>query len=103
MLLTSRLGHMLEVGKAGLKILADHAIHVHEEAHYFMHEKTGAMHGPGHIRGVALRAQGELGRVVGLERPEKVQINRIAKRGSGTVFQETVHGGFFLFSPNNGS
>src|SRR5882672_7647296 len=65
-------GDRLKGGKAGLEVLADHAVHAEKNADQLRDEAGGAVHGPGNVRGVAFAVQSELGDVVAFKRRNEI-------------------------------
>src|SRR6266849_6718242 len=70
------LGNNLQVGKTGLEVLADHAVHVDEYGDELRNIEHGALHDPGDVCGVALGFQREFDDVVGFERLAEIQLDR---------------------------
>src|SRR6266511_3454109 len=68
-------GERLEIGETVREILADHLVHVDEDAHHLPDEEIGAVHGPCDGRGLAFRLHRERGGVVSFERPEEIQLD----------------------------
>ena len=63
------------LAEPGLEVLADHAVHVEEDAHDFRDIEVGTVHGPGDVRGFTSGLQCELRDVVRLERFEKIEFD----------------------------
>src|ERR1043166_2134937 len=67
----------LEVGETGGEIVADHLVHIHEDAHHLEYERTRPVHRPGDGRVVAGivagRVEGEFGGVVAFERLQEIE------------------------------
>src|SRR5882672_8576561 len=74
------LGSALQVGEAGLKLLAKHAVHTDEYLKDFRNEGRWAAHCPSDARGVTLRLQRELCNVVPFDRLEEIQFDRYLRR-----------------------
>src|SRR5207302_1473840 len=70
------LGNSLQVGKTGLEVLADHAVHVNEYGNELRNIEHGALHDPGDVGGVALGFEREFDDVVRFERLHEVQLDR---------------------------
>src|SRR2546427_2199037 len=70
------LGNNLQVGKTGLEVLADHAVHVDEYGNELRNIEHGALHEPGDVCGVALGFEREFDDVVRFERLHEVQLDR---------------------------
>src|SRR5262245_55693678 len=81
-LLRLLLAERLQVREAGLELPADHLVHVENETHHLPEEAIGTVNGPSDVcadvragvRGLSLRCHRDLGRVVGLERLEKIHL-----------------------------
>src|SRR5437762_14128573 len=70
------LTNSLQIGKTGLEVLADHAVHVDEYGNELRNIEHGALHDPGDVCGVALGLARELVEIVRVERLHDVQAHR---------------------------
>src|SRR6267378_1521222 len=69
------LSNGLQVGKSGLEILADHAVHIDEDSYELRDVGHGALHGPGDVGRVTLGFQREFDDVLGFERLDEIQLD----------------------------
>src|SRR6266545_8148382 len=65
----------LQIGKTGLELLADHAVHTEKYMDDLRNVGIGTMHGPRDIRGIAFAFQRELSDVVGFKRLDEIQFD----------------------------
>src|SRR6185503_7854628 len=72
----SLLGERFQVGEAGLEVLADHLVHVEEQAHQLRDERARTVHGPGDLGRLAARLEKEVGAVVALEGLLEIELDR---------------------------